>query len=352
MTVSTHQSYRPYLLATLALMAAATLVFPHDTGIFQTLQSVSKKAGKFHLIREILELFRPFGQGDVILMIAVGMGLCGARRRALHIMIALAVMSLLIWPIKIGVGRERPAFRNAQSFPSGDAATAAAFATPFAGLSPWMASAGVLMTGGVAAERIFYGRHYASDVLTGAALGVLSGAMALAILRRWRWRPSRRLYAILGVLILAPSLVALFCPRGPPYLITVLRTWGPFGLFLILTRLAPVWTRKRRTAAPHPPCLSAAGRTGLWLMIVSGAAGGGVLMVAPLFYPLFGLRISFFVIGLIILSMAHALWSLDRRKRHEAISTTIISGIACLILALGFSLLPAIYAFRASILTF
>lgn len=343
MTVSLKHAYAPYLLATAALLAAAVLIYPHDGSIFHALRSFSQKAGKFHLIREILEMFRPFGQGDVILMIAVGIGLCGTRRRALHIVIALAVMSVLVWPIKIGVGRERPAFNNFQSFPSGDAATAAAFVTPLAVLSPWIAPAGVLITGGVATERAYYGRHYASDVLAGAGLGVLAGAIALAILRRWRWQPDRRLFALFGFVILIPALGGLLFPRGSPYLLTVLRTWCPLGAFLMLTRLVPVWIRKHRTSV---------GQTCPWLIIIPSATVGGVLLFTPWFMPLFGLRTSLVAMGLIALFMARTLWLMHQLKRHEAIPATIFAGLTCLILTFGLSLLPALHAFRASILTF
>ncbi|MEI6563877.1 MAG: phosphatase PAP2 family protein [bacterium] len=351
MTTSKKNIYAPYLLVTVLALAIATLVYPHDASIFRALQSFSSWAGKFHLIREILELFRPFGQGDVILLIAAGIGLCGARRRALHIMLALAVMAILIWPIKIGVGRERPAFKNFQSFPSGDAATATAFVTPLASLSPWMLPAAALVTGGVAMERMYYGRHYASDVLTGAGLGVLSGAIAMAILRRWRWRPPRSWFAMAGLLIVSVALISLLRTRGAPYLLNVLRIWGPLGAFLILTRLIPVWARKRRAFTQLPRQALSAGTTGTRWALITCITGNCVLILTPWFMPIFGLRIPLAVIGLISLFMGHTLLRL-RRKCPEAITAIALAGATCVVLSAWISLLPAIHAYRASALTF
>jgi len=344
MSVLRKHVYLPYLLVTMTLLAAAVFIYPHDSAIFRTFQVFSNRAGKFHVVREILEMFRPFGQGDVVLLIAVGIGLCGSRRRALHILLALAVMSILIWPVKVGVGRERPAFKNYQSFPSGDAATAAAFVTPLATISPWMLPAAALITGGVASERVYYGRHYASDVLTGAAFGVLSGALALVILRRWRWVPSRRWFAAAGILILTFALATLFRPHGPSYLLDVLRIWGPLGGFLILARLIPVGQRTCKT--------SFAGGVGFRMLLASGFIAGCVMVIIPWFLPLFGLRIPLVAIGLIILSMVRTLGRLPCRKQQKTVLAVTVSGIACVMLAIGTALLPALVAFRASVLTF
>ena len=344
--------YLPYLLVTAAAFASALLLYPHDTSIFLTLQSFSRRAGKLHLVREILEMFRPFGQGDVILLIAVGIGLSGSRRRALHIMLALAVMAMLIWPVKIGVGRERPAFKNFQSFPSGDAGTAAAFVTPLAGSAPWMIPVGVLITGGVATERAYYGRHYASDVVTGAGFGVLAGAMALAILRRWRWCPKRRWFAVAGILIVAGALTALLRPKGSPYLINVLCVWGPLGSFLILSRLIPAWRRKRNSPAPRQRPPSSPDR--IWLRLAPAVAvtGGCALVLVPWGLPIFGLRIPLVAMGVTAIALAHALRRLRQCKRVDSIPAVMAAGLACLTLSIGTSLIPAILAYKNSSLTF
>ncbi|MEI6787453.1 MAG: phosphatase PAP2 family protein [bacterium] len=341
------------LLTVALVLVVAVFVFPHDAQIYRAMQTFSGRAGKFHVIREILEMFRPFGQADVILVIAAGMGLCGARRRALHIMLALAVMSLLIWPVKVGVGRERPAFKNFQSFPSGDVATAAAFVTPLVGLSSWMAPAAAFVTGGVALERVYYGRHYASDALAGAGFGVLSAVMVMAILRRWRWRPKRYWFALAGLSLMATLLIAsLLRSRGAPYLFDVLRVWGPFGAFLISARLIPGLIRKRRMKTGLPLRQTSSGGVRFQMLLVASIAGGFMLLVTPWFMSVFGLRLPLMAMGLIALAMARSVWRLNRNKRGEAIPAMVIMSLVCMLLSTGLALIPAFLAYRDSVLTF
>ena len=352
MTTARKHIYLPYLCAAVAAFAAAFLIYPYDTDIFRALQAFSIRAGKFHGIREFLELFRPFGQGDVILLIAAGLGLCGARRRALHIMIALAVVAVLIMPFKIGVGRERPAFKNYQSFPSGDVATAAAFMTPLACISPWMLPAAALVTGGVASERVYYGRHYASDALAGGGFGVLSGAIALAILRRWSWRPKRRWFALAGLLVAASPWVTYVRLHHFPYLIDVLRNWGPFGALLILAVYLPVWARQRNSEGGFARKQIASPGLGIQLILSGMAACGVALIVTPWFMPIFGVRIPLMALGLMVLFTTRTVWSLHCRNRPEAVTAVTFAGVACTILSIGVSLLPAIRAYQTSTLTF
>jgi len=352
MIVSKKHSYAPSLLTAAVILTAAVWAYPHDAAISSALQSFARQAGKFSAIRELLELFRPFGQGDVIVVIAVGIGLCGSRRRALHILLALAVMSALIWPVKMAVGRERPAFKNTQSFPSGDAATAAAFVTPLAGQSPWMTSAAVLVTGGVAAERTYYGRHYPTDVAAGACFGILASAIAMALLRRWRRCPDRRWFAIAGILIVSVLSVTALRAHGAPYLFSVLRIWGPLGGLLALARLMPVWTRRRRIVASSARPAPATGGFLFSAVLAITAGGGCALVCVPWLMPFFGVRIPLVAMGLIALVMARTLWTSRRRNRPEVITPMAVAGAVCIILTIGLSLLPAIHACKANLLTF
>ncbi len=240
--------YAPYLLAAALLLAVAALIFPFDSAIYLTLRTFSHRVGKIHIVQELLNLVRPFGKGDVILLIIAALGMAGARRKAMHILLALGVVAILVTPLKAIVGRERPAFTNDESFPSGDAATAAAFCVPLLTASPWTAPLAAVITGGVITGRIYDGRHFPSDALTGAALGLVASAIALAILRRWRWRPPRRWFFIAGILIIAFAVINLSWARATPFVLDFLRIWGPPGVFLLIARLLPVWQRKQKHA--------------------------------------------------------------------------------------------------------
>jgi 4-amino-4-deoxy-L-arabinose transferase-like glycosyltransferase/membrane-associated phospholipid phosphatase len=235
--------YAPYLLAAAFLLVAALAIYPYDEGIYQALRTFSHRVGKIHIVQEILNLVRPFGKGDVVLLIIAALGLAGSRRKAMHILLALGVVALLVTPLKQIVGRERPAFTNNHSFPSGDAATAAALCVPLLTASPWTAPVAVAITGGVITGRVYDGRHFPSDALTGAALGLIASALALAILRRWRWRPPRRWFFAAGLLIIAFAVLNLSWARATPFVLEFLRIWGPLGLFLAIARLLPAWQR-------------------------------------------------------------------------------------------------------------
>lgn len=251
MVIQKKHVYAPYLLAAAVLLLAAVLVYPYDTSAAQILRVFSHRVGKSHWIQEALNLFRPFGKGDVILLIAAGIGLCGARRRAVHIILALLIMTALIWPFKLSVGRERPGFKNTHSFPSGDVATAAAFCTPFITASPWTAPLAVALTGGVGAGRVYDGRHYPSDALAGAAFGVLASLIAGRILRRTQWQPQRRIFLFMGLIIIGFAVTNLAWARATPFVLDFLRVWGPLGAFLMLA----TWISRKACETTGPTSL-------------------------------------------------------------------------------------------------
>jgi len=244
MTTPTKHQYAPALIAVAILLAAAVVIYPFDYSLSDTVRSFSRSVGKQHIFQEVLNFFRPFGKGDVILVLVSALGICGARKRATHIVLALLIMSVLIWPFKLGVGRERPGYQNTHSFPSGDAATAAAFCMPLITASPWGAPIAIILNTGVATGRVYDGRHYPSDVLAGAAFGVLASTIAWGILQRWPWKPRRRWFMIMGGLIILFSIINLSWARATPFVLDFLRVWGPLVAFLILARLIPAWFRK------------------------------------------------------------------------------------------------------------
>jgi undecaprenyl-diphosphatase len=79
------------------------------------------------------------------------------------------------------------------SFPSGHAASAAAFATGVAIEMPGLAAPAIALAAAVGASRVATGVHYPSDVLAGTAIGAAAGMMTL---RWWPRRPPRPAAAI------------------------------------------------------------------------------------------------------------------------------------------------------------
>ena len=122
----------------------------------------------------------------------------GARRAALRGVGSLALASTAANVVaKQLVGRRRPVTSGVPvtrlllrppittSFPSGHAASAAAFATAVTLESPWLGAAVIPLAAAVAGSRVYTGAHYPSDVVAGAALGAGMAALTL------RWWPLR-----------------------------------------------------------------------------------------------------------------------------------------------------------------
>jgi undecaprenyl-diphosphatase len=76
----------------------------------------------------------------------------------------------------VPVAREPRRMPFTTSFPSGHAASAAAFTTAVVMELPWTCVLLVPLSAAVAASRVVIGVHYPSDVVAGAALGIAAAA--------------------------------------------------------------------------------------------------------------------------------------------------------------------------------
>jgi 4-amino-4-deoxy-L-arabinose transferase-like glycosyltransferase/membrane-associated phospholipid phosphatase len=243
---SLQRAYRlPWLLAAAALFIVAAALLPFDDTIASAVRAFSHRVGPRHMIQEFLVLIRPFGKGDVIILLALVMGLVGCRRRALQLLLALTLVTLLVWPFKLGVGRERPGRPTSDSFPSGDVATIAALCAPLAQASPLAGAVAALGTVGVAAGRIYDGRHYPADTVAGAAFGLLAGAVAIRLVNRIRRLPRRRWFAAGAVLLVIVDSLQLTWARSLPNILAFLFVWGPVAALLLASRVAASLTRRQ-----------------------------------------------------------------------------------------------------------
>lgn len=239
------------IIAAVALLAA-WLAFPYDKPVSDLFRAHEAEWGGRHAIQEFLQMMRPLGKGDVLLLLAMLLGLWGRRRHAVEIVLALIIVSALVWPAKVIVGRERPWTQNYQSFPSGDTASIAAFCVPLVyahpALLPVAAGAVVVVAGG----RVFDGRHYPSDVLAGMAFGLAAGALALWFAGRWGGRVRLRrgwcAWLMLGLLAIQ-GVLWMTSYRSPPGVYAFLRAWGPAIAIALCARFIPVLVRRRRGAA-------------------------------------------------------------------------------------------------------
>ena len=121
------------------------------------------------------------------------------RHAAIQTLLAHGLAALLVNGLKHLVGRPRPKFAHSadwdlapswvsgfDSFPSGHSAASFAVATVLAKRFPICAPLCIGVAAFVMLSRVLRGAHFPTDVVGGAVVGVLCGAIAAAPLREWR----------------------------------------------------------------------------------------------------------------------------------------------------------------------
>lgn len=86
---------------------------------------------------------------------------------------------------KYGIGRERPDYSDRMSFPSGHSANAFAAAEflnqEYRDVSPWIGYAGYTVATATGILRMYNNKHWLSDVVAGAGVGIASTKLAYLI---------------------------------------------------------------------------------------------------------------------------------------------------------------------------
>jgi membrane-associated phospholipid phosphatase len=164
-----------------------------------------------HRISDAVRGTAPFlgGAGDVIggpVMIAAGAGMAVASRfttsprfRGLAFAFAqgLVAGTVIVQGTKYATGRERPDGSDQLSFPSGHSADTFTFATVVAHYYGWKWGASAYgLAGLVALSRVELGKHWASDVVAGAAIGYIAGWAGIRTTERLGGRAAPRAFEV------------------------------------------------------------------------------------------------------------------------------------------------------------
>jgi 4-amino-4-deoxy-L-arabinose transferase-like glycosyltransferase/membrane-associated phospholipid phosphatase len=192
-------------------------------------------------IRPLLDLVRPFGRGEIAVLIALAVAASGCRRLAGQMLLALILAGALTWALKLGFGRIRPN-GDPYSFVSGDTCTAWAL-VPLIARSSLGTLGAVIVAVGVGLSRIVLGYHWPSDVLGGAAIGVLGAVLAVGIwpARPWGWLLDRRIWLAVAGLAWVGALGWLLADPRNPWLGTFISVWSP----AVLGFAVWPWLRRR-----------------------------------------------------------------------------------------------------------
>ena len=183
------------------------------------------------------------------------------RHAGIQTLLAHGLAALMVNGLKHLIGRPRPKFAHSgdwqfspswvsgyESFPSGHSAASFAVATVLAKRFPAVAPLCIGVAAFVMLSRVLRGAHFPTDVVGGAVVGVLSGAIAAAPLKEWRTSLRDGIWAsAVGTGALLALLWSL--ARAPEQGIVGILLTG-LGLVAIVTGL---WLRRTQwTGSGHP----------------------------------------------------------------------------------------------------
>jgi Membrane-associated phospholipid phosphatase len=108
------------------------------------------------------------------------------RDRTIIMTTSYIIMGMTVQTMKGSINIERPDNSNNHSFPSGHTATAFVGAhilfKEYKDVSPWIGVAGYAIATGTSTLRVLNKRHWISDVVTGAGIGILSAEVGYMLL--------------------------------------------------------------------------------------------------------------------------------------------------------------------------
>ena len=163
-----------------------------DQGIFDAIYDEPPQSEP---LGTIMEVGTYFGDGRTMLGVSLLLMAYGGdkNRETGRLMTSTFISTgVIVWGMKEIIGRKRPLDEvvGNPAFPSGHTAYAFAGATLLGARYPKLRIPLYIGAGLVGVTRIYLGRHYASDVIAGAAVGTITGALVSrhrGMLLSWRF---------------------------------------------------------------------------------------------------------------------------------------------------------------------
>ena len=163
-----------------------------DRDIFNAIYDVPPQSEP---LGTIMEVGTYFGDGRAMLGVSLLLMAYGGdeNRETGRLMTSTFISTgVIVWGMKAIIGRKRPLDEvvGNPAFPSGHTAYAFAGATLLGARYPKLRIPLYIGAGLVGVTRIYLGRHYASDVIAGAAVGTITGALVSrhrGTLLEWRF---------------------------------------------------------------------------------------------------------------------------------------------------------------------
>ncbi len=196
-----------------------------------------------------IDAFRLLGKAWLLVWLLLAwVAASGRWRRSYLALLALVILAVPLNAVKLLVGRPRPrekivaaeaqtqtaapdAKLRGLSFPSGDTAAAVTVAAALGTTLSWpWATATLAAAGGIGVMRVVDLAHHPSDVLAGAALGILTALAAARLASHWP-PPAVEIWArpvAIAATVLMP--IVIIFTHGTPVFILLLKSYVPLAL--------------------------------------------------------------------------------------------------------------------------